>query len=381
MKKMMICAYTEFNLGDDLFIKVLCERYPDTRFMIIAPRLYKLVFKDIKNLKVYASDSVLFRGVNYVFRKLKLHPNFVQRLLGDQSDGTVHIGGSIFMQGEGWAEYVAAAEDVRNKSKPYYLMGANFGPFTDEGYVQHYRKVFPEYTDVCFREQYSYDLFKDLDNVRMAPDIIFQLKYDGAEPPAEKNGGQGRTIAISVIKPSSKALTGFDDLYYEKMKDVAIHFIQQGYAVHFMSFCQHEGDQEAITHILGLIPAEYQGQTHVHLYKTDIDDILAALSDASFIVASRFHAMILGWVFGKPVFPIAYSKKMINVMQDAYFDGKYTDFAHLAELTPEMVYDSMATNTIDVTLQANQAEKHFEQLDAYLAPAPFALEGRRSYES
>lgn len=61
MKKMMVSAYTEFNLGDDLFIKVLCERYPDTRFMIIAPRLYKLVFKDIKNLKVYASNSILFR--------------------------------------------------------------------------------------------------------------------------------------------------------------------------------------------------------------------------------------------------------------------------------------------------------------------------------
>ncbi|MNC17659.1 colanic acid biosynthesis protein [compost metagenome] len=376
-KKMMIYAYTEFNLGDDLFIKVLCERYPDTQFMLIAPRLYKVVFKDLGNLKVYASDSVLFRGINYFFRKLKLHPNFMQKFLVDQGDGTVHIGGSIFMQGEQWAEYVANNESLRNKSKPYYLMGANFGPFTDKAYYEEHRRIFQEYTDISFREQYSYDLFKDMGNVRMAPDIIFQLQYDQAAAQAP----EGRYIAISVIKPSSKALNGFDNLYYEKMKDVAIHFIQQGYAVHFMSFCQHEGDQEAITHILGLIPAEYQGQTHVHLYKTDIDDILAALSGASFIVASRFHAMILGWVFGKPVFPIAYSKKMINVMEDAYFDGKYTDFAHLAELTPEMVYASMATNKIDVTLQANQAEKHFEQLDAYLSPAPFIVEGRRSYES
>lgn len=60
--------------------------------------------------------------------------------------------------------------------------------------------------------------------------------------------------------------------------------------------------------------------------------------------------------------------------------GAYTDFAHLAELTPEQVYESMAAGTLDVTLQANQAEKHFEQLDAYLTPEPL-LEGRRSYES
>ncbi|MNT98629.1 hypothetical protein D3C72_2412580 [compost metagenome] len=67
-------------------------------------------------------------------------------------------------------------------------------------------------------------------------------------------------------------------------------------------------------------------------------------------------------------------------MQDARFGGGYTDFKHLAELTAEQVYAGMATGTLDVTLQANQAEKHFEQLDAYLEPQPL-LEGRRSYES
>ena len=375
-KTMMIYAYTEFNLGDDLFIKVLCERYPDTRFMLIAPQLYKQVFKDLGNLKVYASDSVLLRGINYIFRKLKLHPNFVQKLLVDHGDGTVHIGGSIFMQGEQWEEYVSGAEALRNKSQPYYLMGANFGPYQDEAYYRQYREIFREYTDVSFREQYSYDLFKELDNVRLAPDIIFQLKYSGGTAQA----GAGKTLAISVIRPSSKAITGFDNLYYEKMKDVAVYFIQQGYDVHFLSFCQHEGDQEAIVQILNLIPAEMQARTYAHLYKTDMDEILAVLAGASCIVASRFHAMILGWVFGKPVFPVAYSNKMINVMQDAYFGGQYTDFAHLAELTPEQVYASMAAGRLDVTLQANQAEKHFEQLDAYLAPAPL-LEGRRSYES
>ncbi|MGN7764163.1 polysaccharide pyruvyl transferase family protein [Paenibacillus sp. 22594] len=375
-KKMMIYAYTEFNLGDDLFIKVLCERYPDTQFMLIAPRLYKVVFKDLNNLKVYASDSVLFRGINYFFRKLKLHPNFMQKMLVDQGDGTVHIGGSIFMQGEHWSEYVANNESLRNKNKPYYLMGANFGPFTDNAYYAEHRRIFQEYADVSFREQYSYDLFKDLGNVRMAPDIIFQLQYDQAAGKAP----EGQYIAISVIKPSSKALSGFDNLYYEKMKDVAIHFIQQGYAVHFLSFCQHEGDQEAIGQILGLIPVELQRETQVHFYKTDMDEILAALAGASFIVASRFHAMILGWVFGKPVYPIAYSSKMINVMNDAHFGGLYTDFAHLAEVTPQQVFESMAVNSLDVTLQANQAEKHFEQLDTYLSPAPL-VEGRRSYES
>ena len=32
--------------------------------------------------------------------------------------------------------------------------------------------------DVCFRDLYSYELFKDLSQVRYAPDIVFQMNVD-----------------------------------------------------------------------------------------------------------------------------------------------------------------------------------------------------------
>lgn len=368
MKKIMIYAYTEFNLGDDLFIKVLCERYPDTQFNLLAPGSYKVSFQDLANLKVYASDSLLIRGINFLFKKIK-QPNFVQKYLVNHSDGIVHIGGSIFMQGDHWKEYFEKAEAVRNKAKPYFLLGANFGPYTDDEYYEKHKALFKQYTDVCFREEYSYQLFNDLRNVRLAPDIIFQLR-----PPAVQVNGS--YIALSVIKPSSKGLGSYDLLYYEKMKDVAIHFIQEGFDVHFMSFCEHEGDDEAIQHILNLIPDELIIHTRTHLFKTNIEEVLSVIANSSFVVASRFHAMILGWVYNKPVFPIAYSNKMINVMQDASFTGLYTDFAGLEALQPEQVFDCINTNAINVSSQALHAERHFEKLDSYLS-----LAGRRAYES
>ena len=182
---------------------------------------------------------------------------------------------------------------------------------------------------------------------------------------------------ISVIKPSAKDLgSSYDLLYYEKMKDVAVYCIQQGFEVHFMSFCEHEGDQEATRHILDLIPEELAQQTRTLFYKTNMDEMISAIAQSSFVVASRFHAMILGWVCNKPVFPIAYSSKMINVMRDAVFNGLYTDFQHLEALQPEQVFECMSTNGIDVSLQVIRAERHFEKLDAYLS-----LLSRRSYES
>lgn len=360
MKKILIYAYTEFNLGDDLFIKVLCERYPDTEFRICAPRLYKLCFKEIKNLKVYSSDSILLRGIGYICRKLKIH-NVAQKYLVNQSDGVVHIGGSIFMQAENWVEHFKHAESIRNKDKPYYLLGSNFGPYTDTEYYDEHKRMFKDYTDICFREQYSYDLFDDLDNVRLAPDIIFQL-----DPPAAHSKSEDY-IVLSVIQPSAKGLNGFDNLYYEKMKELAIYFIEKGYAVHFMSFCEHEGDQLAIEKIQSLIDPAYMSAIQVHLYKTNMEEVLSILAHSSFIVASRFHAMILGWVFQKPVFPVAYSNKMINVMEDVGFEGLYADFTTLELMQPEQVYESMTTYRLDVTPQTKHAEKHFEHLDSYLS--------------
>ncbi|KGE19755.1 polysaccharide pyruvyl transferase family protein [Paenibacillus wynnii] len=368
MKKILIYAYTEFNLGDDLFIKVLCERYPDTPFAILAPGKYKLSFKDLKNLRVYASDSIWIRGINFLFKKIK-QPDFMQRFLVKHSDGIVHIGGSIFMQGEYWKEYFHKAESIRNPSKPYFLLGANFGPFTDNEYYQTHKELFAQYTDICFREKYSYQLFEDLRNVRLAPDIIFQLT-----PPKEQ--AKENYVAISVIKPSSKGLGSYDLLYYEKMKDVAMYCIQQGFEVHFLSFCEHEGDHEAIEHIVNRLPQEFVGRTRTHLFTTNMEEILSVLAGSSFVVASRFHAMILGWVYEKPVFPIAYSNKMVNVMQDAGFTGLYTDFKGLEDLQPEQVFNSFHTNGIDVSKQVIEAERHFEKLDSYLS-----LLGRRTYES
>lgn len=60
MKRIMINAYTTFNLGDDLFIKVLCERYPNTEFILYAPKEYKINFKNSSNLKVISNSNILF---------------------------------------------------------------------------------------------------------------------------------------------------------------------------------------------------------------------------------------------------------------------------------------------------------------------------------
>lgn len=356
-KKVMIYAYTNFNLGDDLFIKILCERYPETQFYLYAPSNYKYSLKNMKNITLYPSDKILNRLVNYGIKILKLKSS-LRTIIANKSDAIVHIGGSIFMQRGVWT---GLKDDRKVKvKKPYYVLGSNFGPYQDEKFHSDHYELFQEYTDICFRDTQSYELFKDLNNVRLADDIVFQLKVQDRITMGEK-------VVISVIKPSfRKDFEHCDDIYYKKIKDITVSFVERGYTVVLMSFCEREGDKEAIEKITSIIPKEVMPNVQKYYYKHNIEEALDVISSSVFVVATRFHAMILGWVFKKPVYPIAYSKKMNNVMENLNFKGSYINLKEISNLNPLEVYESFERNLLDVSGQAKNSERHFEKLDEFL---------------
>lgn len=361
MKKIMIYAYTSFNLGDDLFIKELCHRYPHVQFYLYSNPKYKSNFKHLKNINIIANTNLLYRGTNFLLRNLNINLT-VEDILARQKNAIIYIGGSIFMQLKGWEKKFNRIKSVLKSHTPFFIIGANFGPYTDKEFVDGYRSLFRKMKGISFRDRYSYNLFKDLPNVTLADDVIFQMDTKQYQADIEDD-----YIVISVIKPSiRKHLEGYDEIYYEKIKDISIEFAKKGHKVILMSFCEREGDVEAINSVKSLIPEKYKDYIEEYKYKHDIDGALNIIAQSKYVVATRFHAMILGWVFKKPVFPIAYSDKMTNVIKDIDFKGSYVDFHSLKSLNPKLVYDSMETNTVDISEQRAGAEKHFAKLDDYL---------------
>ncbi|OES44954.1 polysaccharide pyruvyl transferase family protein [Domibacillus iocasae] len=360
MKKVMTYAYTSFNLGDDLFLKILFERYPHTKFVLFANHEYKEIFKSLTNVEVISNNSLLMRGSNFIFRTLK-KPVLIQRWIAKKCDLAVYIGGSLFIQSENWELSLRKNKDLLIKRQPFFLLGANFGPFQDETFYLEHKELFKHYEDVCFREKHSYTMFSDLENVRQADDIVFQLKRSSV-------GLSGNKIVISVIKPSVKEnLKSYENIYYEKMSEISKHFIDQGYRVTLMSFCKYEGDMEAINKIIEKVPADYQKSIDQYVYEKNIDEALSVIADSTFVVASRFHAMILGWVYNKPIFPIVYSTKMTNVMKDVGYSGGYSEFDQLINLKPEVVFENMSQELLRIEERQKTSAKHFKILDETLS--------------
>src|SRR5690554_6271667 len=89
-KKILVIGYASINLGDDLFFKILFEKFPDHKFYFLAKKEYDSVFEH-QNLSII-DDSILYRFLWRYKRSLLF------RILARKLDGCVIIGGSIFME-------------------------------------------------------------------------------------------------------------------------------------------------------------------------------------------------------------------------------------------------------------------------------------------
>lgn len=362
MKKIMIYAYTKDNLGDDLFIKVLCDRYPDIKFILQTDQKNK--FDDVKNLKCYKTEFISIKIINKVLRIIKLDriqiPNIKEHLLLKKVDASVYIGGSIFMESENWKNQISLLNKRIDKSKKFYIMGCNFGPYSSEKFYEEYRCLLKKCKDICFRDEYSYNLFRDMNNVRKSDDIVFTMKN------FEKNDNASK-VTVSVIDlKGRKTLENYNNDYIDKMAELCKYMVDRGEEVNLISFCKAEGDERAIENILNRLDISYLCKINKIYYSGNIKDTLKILENSKCVISTRFHSMILGFILGVPTFPIIYSEKMKNVLDDIGFKGKFINIEDIKTLNIDNTYNNMYYNSIDVQKQKLKAEKQFKMLDILL---------------
>lgn len=225
MKKILLNAYVDLNFGDDLFLKILFDRYPNVKwFLPKGGKKYKKIFNEYNN--VIIEGGVIFK----IRRKLGL---IEKNRLFKKYDAGLYIGGSIFMQLPQWKKQLAERKEVissfMQKEKPYFIVGSNFGPYYDSEFLEEYSCLFEKCKDVCFRDNYSKNLFPR-DNIRLAPDIVFQLKPKGLKKIEN-------SIGISLIDlKGRKELENYRDIYINKIREIVKIGISQNKNFTFFLF-------------------------------------------------------------------------------------------------------------------------------------------------
>lgn len=315
MKKVFLYAYDRRNLGDDLFVHTIVRRYPDVQFYIWTGAENRRTYACLPNLKVLDQDSGLVRFLR------RLRPSLVSRYKGwleQRCDAVVYIGGSIFMEYPNWKQ-ICTWWEYEAENRPFYVLGANFGPWHTEGYREKMASIFAGMQDVCFRDRYSGGLFRDVDTVRCAPDIL--LSYPMPKVPVKE-----KQIFVSVIdcagRDEGHGLAECEDWYAANMARILRGYLDDGCSLVLASFCREEGDEAGIEKILAAMGRANDPRIQVLRYDgTNADRLTTAIAESEYVISARFHGVILGMAAGRPVLPIIYSDKTLHVLEDLGFNG------------------------------------------------------------
>ena len=357
MKKILLNAYTNLNFGDDLFLRVLFDRYPNVRWVLpTGEQKYSKIFEEYSNVKV--KNGFLFKIKN------KLGINYINNIFS-RYDAGLYIGGSIFMQLGEWDKYLQQRrrliQSFYKKNKPYFILGSNFGPYEDEIFLNEYKSLLKLCNDVCFRDNYSYNIFKDYSNVRLAPDIVFQLKTNNIAK--IKN-----SIGISIIDISNrKDLNKYNNQYIYKLKEIIEECIKRNKTVKLFSFCEREGDLSAINKVLELFPTELSDKIDIINYNGDIDEFLNQFASVENIIGTRFHSCILSQVFSQGLYSFIYSDKTYNVLKDIGLEANSTYIKDIEDVNVNKLLDVISKNKINDISIFKQSEMQFERLDKYVS--------------
>lgn len=342
--KVLLFVYAAINLGDNIFVYTLLKKYPEIDFYLqVKDEEYKKIYKDFKNIH-FLSEPRDVRIVNV-----------------DNYDAFIYVGGSIFMESEyaihEMKEFNYLISKCNEKNKKFFYMSSNFGPYKTKEYLDLAKNTFELSAGICFRDKNSYELFKNVENVKYAPDMAFSL-----EMPVVKK--EENTIGISVINLEKREnLKHKTAIYEDLIKRIIIKFAKRNYKVTLFSFSQFEGDDKAIERIISSVPEEYKDKVHKVIFDGNIEKYIRTYAKMEYMVCTRFHSMIISLLCKQKIFNITYSKKQDNVIKDYNLFWHYKKIKDLTYETKvrKIYFSKVADRKLKKIVKKSQ--KQFENLE------------------
>lgn len=313
MKNVLLYGVLSVNLGDDLFFKIILERYPQTRFIIFAPEVYKSILSNYPNCVVVSkSDSVIkiisrFLDFVHLPKSLGIYLYLFKKF---NIDLFLIAGGSLFIEGNSNLPRL-----IKNIHKLTYVfrkvkicvIGSNFGPCITDGWRKTVEKSLHYVADVCFRDIQSFRTFSSLPNVRWGNDIVF---HQAPSYYKEKS----KVLCVNIRSVDNwPTLKPYKERYLQQTKDIIEKYQSNGYNIKLLSFCSQYGDNEITDELYEIL--ERKENVSRFYYNGELNECLEAITTAESILATRFHAIILGLIYDLKIIPISYSIKTENMLK------------------------------------------------------------------
>jgi len=356
--KFFVYYYNDSNLGDDLFLDVLVRRYPQHQFYIQSDES-----SPVLNESLLTANNLYFTQKAFYYKNIDEQSNLY--------DGVIMIGGSLFQDlsysfYRGFIGRILFFRQLQKLGKKVYVMGSNLGPFKTMFGKILLKNTLKYVNYICVRDKYSFDLLNQWklgNKTGLAPDIIFGYDYQPRAQVASAKNILGISILNTKLNPEVR------DVYIHKMAELINAYLEQD-NTHQVRLFGFDGGHENDGLIIDLVLNEVLYKTRVtkieYNAKITIEEYLELFLECGFMVANRFHSMVLAAKYNIPFYPIIYSKKTSNVLSDMKYPFDSIEYANIAQLDSQALIKSIMTNQRNFILPesySHEALNHFYGLD------------------
>jgi polysaccharide pyruvyl transferase WcaK-like protein len=207
----------------------------------------------------------------------------------------------------------------------------------------------------------------------IVPDLAFTLPpFELPLPAGIKSISQGRSIvAISPIafaRPESwpSPNRALHEQYMQQMTEVVSQLLNRGYFL--VIVCSSLGDDErVIPDLLERLDNEAKERVARQIYIPKITtwkDLASCLWDVDFLISSRLHSAILGFLTQTPTVTISFDPKVDSVMEDL----NQTEYLlHIADFTAKEVMEAFDRIERRSTLVQQQIATYMDQIRSVCA--------------
>ncbi|MDU5509055.1 polysaccharide pyruvyl transferase family protein [Enterococcus gilvus] len=344
----LVDAYFNNNFGDDLFLKILTEKFSDYKFDFLV--------RDKCQVKAFeGQDQINFIGRRNAFFKVKKYSAFV------------YIGGSLFQEHSNWKKQYkilnATISWCKLNSIPTFIIGFNFGPYKSEEFSKKYSSLFKKVSAITVRDNESFEKFSQQDiNISIFPDIVQSMKV------LEYSKEKKNILGISIID-SPQMNVEQKQLYTETIVNFIKKFGKSYSQIKLFSFQDTEtiSDLKMInSNILEFLDTE-KNSIRIINYDGDMEQFIKEYSECDSCITGRFHSLVLSILLGQKFFPFIYDEKIKNYLNSLSIDY----YSNFTKNHPNINLKDFENNFFVACEELrNELQKkssgHFEELINYL---------------
>ncbi len=344
-KKIAVDAYFFNNFGDDLFLEILINRYPNAYFDFITPSEDR-----IKNF-------VANPRISQVSRK--------QALLNVKSyDMYIMIGGSMFQQPQDWKmqwlNLHLMVNTFRLFKKKCAIIGCNFGPYSNDFYVKAYKYIFKKLNFLSVRDEKSYHLLQDKRiNLHCYPDMAFSFDLT-ANNLTRKQDENEKFIGVSIMD------FGKENVDYENEMVKIVNSLQENAKIKIFSFQNSNeiNDLKIINNVISKIPNGKQN-IEVVSYDGNMREFLSQYDQCHAFLTTRFHSLILSIMYNQKIVAINYNPKIENTLKFLNMNVELVDLNELEKINLAPLFANQQVS-YDLKSIKDQSVSHFKYIDSII---------------